>query len=292
MNIELEPGKYVLAVSGGVDSVVLLDLLSRLSNVELVVAHFDHGIRANSKDDQIFVEKLASDYRLPFVYGEGRLGANASEAAARQARYEFLDKLRKEHKADAIVTAHHQDDVLETAIINLLRGTGRKGLSALDDRADIRRPLLKTSKSEIINYACQHDLRWREDSTNSDQKYLRNYVRHSIVSRFSEADKQKFLDLLEKSRSDNKELDAILAGQFGDNDNLDRQWFNHLPHAAALEIMAAWLREQGVRDFDSQTLDRLVVAAKTGRDGQKFDVLHGVIMNVGKHNLALAQAER
>lgn len=295
MNIELEPGKYIVAVSGGVDSVVLLDMLRGLPNAELVVAHFDHGMRPDSADDRRSVERLAQAYELPFAYQEGRLGAGASEAVARQARYDFLGKVRLEHDAQAIITAHHQDDVLETAIINLLRGTGRKGLSALADKPGLRRPLLKVPKKDLINYAREHNLEWREDSTNSDQAYLRNYVRHRLLPRFSEQDRQAFLELITQSRDNNDQLDTLLAGQIYDQSNkggLDRQWFGQLPHQVALEVMAAWLRENEVRRFDRKTLERLVVAAKTAPAGQQFDVLQGVIMKTGKDSLALALAER
>src|SRR5437764_343012 len=126
-----KPGKYVVAVSGGVDSVALLDMLARSDDLKLVVAHFDHGIRKDSAKDRKFVEDLAKNYDLPFVYEEGHLGSGTSEAVARGARYDFLHRVKKSHGAQAIITAHHQDDVLETAIINLLRGTGRKGLTSL-----------------------------------------------------------------------------------------------------------------------------------------------------------------
>src|SRR5688572_27728765 len=131
MKINVAPGKYIVAVSGGVDSMVLLHLLSQHSQSELIVAHFDHGIRPDSAEDRKLVEKTAKKYGLEFVYREGELGPGASEAEAREARYGFLQIIKVKHNAKAIVTAHHQDDMLETAIINMLRGTGRKGLSSL-----------------------------------------------------------------------------------------------------------------------------------------------------------------
>jgi tRNA(Ile)-lysidine synthase len=295
MDIQLEPGRYIVAVSGGVDSVALLHVLRDLPDVELVVAHFDHGIRPDSVDDRLFVEHLADMYEMPVVYDEGRLGPTAGEATARHVRYDFLERVRREHEATAIVTAHHQDDVLETAIINLLRGTGRKGLSALDERPGLQRPLLKIPKSDLIAYARQHNLEWREDSTNQDQAYLRNYVRHRILPRFDEQSRAMFLDIIQQSRDDNHALDVLLKAQIDmrfNGDGLDRQWFTQLPHAVALEVMAAWLRAQDIRGFDSPMLERLVVAAKTAPSGHDFDVMQGVMMSVGKADLALGRAER
>src|SRR5258708_7239549 len=125
----LEAGKYILGVSGGVDSIVLLELLGRQPELEIIVAHFDHGIRSNSKQDRIFVEGIANKKQLPFYFAEGKLGPKASEATARKARYQFLSAVSKQHGAKGIVTAHHLDDILETALINLFRGTNLRFLS-------------------------------------------------------------------------------------------------------------------------------------------------------------------
>ena len=126
-HIPLAPGTYIVAVSGGVDSIVLLDLLANQEKAKLIVAHFDHGIRNDSRDDRMFVQDLAVRYELPFVYDVGNLGQGASEAKAREARYTFLRGVRQAAGARSIITAHHEDDVLETAILNIMRGTGRKG---------------------------------------------------------------------------------------------------------------------------------------------------------------------
>lgn len=283
-------GKYVVAVSGGVDSMALLDILSKQAGLELTVAHFDHGIRPDSAVDREFVAQAAKAYGLPFTYEEGRLGPAAGEAAARLARYDFLRQVLEETGARAIITAHHQDDLLETAVINLIRGTSRKGLTALRDRPGLSRPLLKVPKRELIAYAREQGLKWREDPTNQETGYLRNYIRHELLSRFSDKDRQSLLDLVRRMAVTNRELDKILDEvlklQPADK-TLDRQWFNQLPHAAAREIMAAWLRANGAAGFDRQTLERLVVAAKTGRPGKVFPVYGGMNMRIVADTLAL-----
>ncbi len=190
------PGRYVVAVSGGVDSMALLHALSRQPGLELVVAHFDHGIRDNSVEDRKFVQAFAQDNNLKFMYEEGKLGRQAGEAAARATRYKFLRKVLKDTDSRAIVTAHHQDDVLETAVINLLRGTNRKGLTSLASREDMERPLLAVPKRDIIAYAKEQGLEWREDSTNEDTDYLRNYVRHQLLPRFEDANRNQLLDII------------------------------------------------------------------------------------------------
>jgi tRNA(Ile)-lysidine synthase len=290
-----KPGKYVAAVSGGVDSVALLDILSQKPELEFVVAHFDHGIRDDSAEDRKLVESLVKKYKLPFVYEEGRLGSDTSEAIARDARYSFLKRVVKESSADAIITAHHQDDLLETAILNMLRGTGRKGLTSLASNSEIIRPLLSVSKKDLIKYAKNNHLEWHEDSTNTDTTYLRNYVRHNILSQFSDQDKKNLMKKLNELKDTNKELDGllneILINQIVDG-KVNRQWFNQLSHSLAKEFMASWLRDEGLRDFDSTTLERLVVGAKTAAIGKQIEAAKGYKLIVNKDNLALKGVER
>lgn len=295
MDISIQPGTYVVAVSGGVDSMVLLDLLRQQPGVKLVVAHFDHGIRSDSAFDRELVQRTARSHGLPFVYHEAKLGPGASEDVARKARYEFLHSVRTASGAEAIITAHHHDDALETAIINLLRGTGRKGLSSLQSNHTIRRPLLHLEKQALREYARDQDLTWREDSTNEDTKYLRNYVRHRILTNFGVNERQKLKDIVQKASQTNEELDTQLMNYLHVQTKagkLDRDTFLRLPHAVSKEVMAAWLRKHGVRDFDSKALERLVVAAKTLVPGKSADVLRGHSLKITAKYLALQTPDR
>jgi tRNA(Ile)-lysidine synthase len=292
MNVQLEPGKYIVAVSGGVDSMALLNMLSNVSGVQLVVGHFDHGIREDSAEDAALVRQAADTYNLPFELGEGKLGKGASEADARKARYEFLQSVREKHQAQAIIMAHHQDDVLETAIINLLRGTGRKGLTALGNRTGIIRPLLHVPKTEIKKYADEHHIVWREDSTNTSDRYTRNYIRHNIMPRFSAEHKAQLLDIILKSHDTNEALDGAINELLQQPETLDRHMFIMLPHAASREVMAAWLRAHNVREFDRAAIERLVTAGKTGRPGSSQNVYGPHMLVIDKHKLALRVRDR
>lgn len=300
MNVSLQPGKYVLAVSGGVDSVALLDMIHQLRQqsgepIKIIVAHFDHGIRSDSVEDRRHVQALARQYDLPFVYDEARLGAGASEAAARQARYDFLHRVRNISGSRAIVTAHHHDDALETAILNILRGTGRKGLTALGSQPYIERPLLAVPKQDILAYAQSNGLVWREDSTNQNQALLRNYIRHSILPRLNEQARSQLKGILIRQQSINQQLDTLLVNLLHNQSQggmIDRSWFNSLPHTSSKEVMAAWLRANGVRDFDRKTLERLVVAAKTSEASKDYSLLNGRVMKIGQNHLALTSLER
>jgi tRNA(Ile)-lysidine synthase len=285
---KISSGKYVIAVSGGVDSVVLLDILSKKPGLDLVVAHFDHGIRPNSIRDRRLVEKLAKEHKLQFVFAEGRLGPKASEEKARNARYAFLNKVRRGRKAKAIITAHHQDDVLETAILNLIRGTGRRGLTSLGNQENISRPLLNIPKSELISYAKSHNLSWHEDETNSDVSYKRNYIRHQLITKLSPAERASLLRVINSMKVTNAQLDTQLASLLKTTNNqLDRQWFNSLPHAVAKEILIGWLRGNAIYSYDKNGLEKLVTNLKTSGFNRKYPVNNGIYIAVNKENLAL-----
>lgn len=290
MKIAVEPGKYVVAVSGGVDSMALLDMLLRAPGVELAVAHFDHGIRADSALDRKLVQRVANAHNVPFFYETAALGPHASEATARTARYKFLHSIREEVGAQAIVTAHHQDDMLETAILNLLRGTGRLGLSSLRSHSDLLRPLLHASKQDILAYAQTHHLEWREDSTNQNEQYLRNYIRRALLPTWSERQRAQLLGHIAHAARVNEEIDALLANALhaqASDDQLDRAWFIALPYAVSTEMLAAWLRRHDVRDFDQKRIHQLAVAAKTLVPGKQRDVSAHYILRITKDMLCL-----
>ena len=290
MNIDLPAGKYVVAVSGGVDSVALLHILKDLPGVKLTVAHYDHGIRTDSAEDRRLVQSLAREYGLPFVYKNGKLGANVSEAVARQARYDFLHHVKKVAGADSIITAHHADDVLETIVLNLLRGTGRRGLSSLKSTDLLRRPLLSIPKSQLRDYAQANGLKWREDSTNSNERYSRNYIRAQILPKFSEEDKARLLDISRTSARLNAEINQEIAHYLHlqtKAKSLDRHDFIMLPHAVAREVMAEWLLANAQAELSRKLLERLVSAAKTAKSGSKVDVNKHRWMAIGPDRLTL-----
>ena len=300
MNLDIinwpPPGTYVLAVSGGVDSMVLLDVFSNVSQqkkYKLIVAHFDHKMRKDSHQDATFVENAASAYTLEIRVGtpEKKL---LNEATARSARYAFLHQIAANNQAAGIITAHHQDDLLETAILNMLRGTGRHGLSSLQNRSDIIRPLLAIPKIDILNYAQNRDLVWHEDSTNQDETYMRNYVRRRIIPRLDESARSKFVSIIEQNYQINQALDSELINQLHFQQKahtIDKTWFAGLPHAVAREVMAMWLREHGLRSFDRRTLERLTVHAKTQASGQSINVFKNHWLRIHGDHLALARDE-
>lgn len=260
--------KYIVAVSGGVDSVALLDMMVQAGGHELIVAHFDHGIRADSELDAQFVQMLAEDYGLAYEHRREALGADASEETARNRRYAFLRVLADKYDAK-IVTAHHLDDLIETVAINLTRGTGWRGLAAFD--ADIVRPLVDTEKSTLTNYAMRRNLRWREDPTNASDAYLRNRLRKRTPA--LETDTKRELRALHAQQKALKYQIAQETRQLiGSGPFYSRYFFTHLPAAVALEC----LREVTQGKLTRPQLSRLLHAVKVARPNTTFEAGEGV----------------
>lgn len=287
MEIKVPSGKYVLAVSGGVDSMVLLDLLSNLPGVEIIAAHFDHGIRPDSAEDEKFVEQAANNYGLVYETHRANLSPDSSEEKARDARYEFLEKVKAKYKTDAVITAHHQDDLIETALINILRGTGPKGLIAMASNPDILRPLLGVTKKEILGYAKTKSLRWHEDPTNASPDYLRNYIRQNVIPKLNTRQKAELIKNIEDVLKLDKETSALvetISGLLEKDKKIDRQLFAGLPSEAANELVAFWLRRAGFRQFDRKTVNKVSVLIKTALPHTRHHISKAVTMAVDKYS--------
>ncbi len=194
----------VLAVSGGVDSMVLLDLVSRNHPYDkIVVAHFDHSLRWDESDgDRDFVAEFCKRANLLFEFEKvdirtlSEIEHMSIESSARKYRYAFLTSIAERHQARYILTAHHLDDRIETAIFNLIRGSKLGGIHAMREFATrnsqftILRPLLQTTKEDILLYAEREGILYREDSSNTNPTYLRNHLRHNILPLFSQINPQ------------------------------------------------------------------------------------------------------
>lgn len=188
---EINPYKecnFVLAISGGVDSMVLANLFL-INNLNFSIAHCNFQLRGKeSDDDELFIKKWCSEkdiklYNKKFSTEDYCKNNKLTiQMGARELRYEWFRELIDKEKHDFIVTAHHIDDQLETFIINSIRGTGIDGLVGIPDKINkIIRPLLMTSKDQIIEYSKVNKINYREDSSNDKEDYLRNKIRHSVI---------------------------------------------------------------------------------------------------------------
>lgn len=183
--VGLPEGRALVAVSGGSDSVALLDLLAEtrdLHGLELVVAHVDHGIHPDSARVAQQVESLASRYGLPVEVGCLALGSRAGETAARSARYAWLEDTRARLGAEIIFTAHHADDQVETILMRVLGGSGPAGLAAMAPTSGkLVRPLLSVGHGELIRHLQGRGMEAWLDPANSDPRHLRSWVRTDLL---------------------------------------------------------------------------------------------------------------
>lgn len=183
---------YIVAVSGGTDSLVLADICSKLAMegfAKFTVCHVEHGIRGQEAlDDMAFVETFCKEKNLSFVgvhvdaLGLANNSKLSIEDAARKLRYEVLDKVKKEVAASRILTAHQADDQAETVLWRLLRGSGIEGLSGMCvDNGKVIRPMLSITRKDIISYLEETHLQYRIDSTNANLNYTRNKIRQELL---------------------------------------------------------------------------------------------------------------
>ena len=277
--------KYIVAVSGGVDSVVLLHQLWKLHPTQIVIAHFDHGIRSDSGDDAEFVRSLAQKYDVPFEITHEELGSSASEELARVRRYAFLRRVAASYDG-VIVTAHHADDVVETIAINLQRGTGWRGLAVLDS-SDTLRPLLHFTKQYLYDYADRHNLEWREDSTNASSHYLRNRLRHKLADGVDEDTRLQLRALRETQRALKLEIDNQVSELLRSGAPYSRHFFSLIDDSTASELLrGACIECVGCSPHRLQR-ERALIAIKTMQAGKTYEVGDGVSLQFTKQSFSI-----
>jgi len=196
--------RILLAISGGIDSMVLLHLFFA-AGYKPGIAHCNFHLRGSESDgDEKFVKSAAENMGADFYRQDFDTEQSARESgisiqmAARNLRYRWFEEIRSRHGYDYIATAHNQDDVIETFFINLSRGTGIRGLTGIPVKSErIIRPLLFASRKSIEEYAIGHDISFREDSSNASDKYLRNRVRHHLIPMLEEENPSFRMALME-----------------------------------------------------------------------------------------------
>lgn len=262
----LSPGDRVIcALSGGADSVALLFclyLLREKLGITLEAAHYNHGLRGAEADrDQAFAESLCNQFDIPIHVQCGcvHAGEKGLEAAARDARYRFLESL-----PGKIATAHTADDNAETVLMHLIRGTGLRGLGGISPiRGRIIRPMLTVTRQEVLSFLESYSLQYVQDSTNDGDAFLRNRIRHRVMPllrrenpRLSENLSQTALLL----RQEEQIIQTLTQGEMPDIPAL-----RELPAALRRRYLAAFLADSGVREPENQhirLLEELVFSEK------------------------------
>lgn len=271
---------------------VLLDYcVKKFPKNELVVTHFDHGTRTSSKDDFEFVKKIAEKHNIEFVGKHAKLGAGVSEEEAREKRYEFLFGVASKNSGK-VFTAHHLDDLAESVAINFIRGTGTRGLAVMNN-SEIERPFLFWTKKDILKYAAENGIVFREDPTNSSDDYLRNRIRFSARSLDIET-KRKVLCLRNEQikilNEIHKEITQILNENVLTLENnvlqIPREIFQNTDNEVATEILRELLVQKNIFCTRPQLLNFLA-AIRDYQPGKSFNLPHDRLVKIHKNYFVL-----
>jgi tRNA(Ile)-lysidine synthase len=232
----------LLAISGGLDSVVLAHLL-KLNGFQFSLAHMNFQLRGNDSDeDEKFVRKLAKDLDVEIFIKKVEIEeVGSTQIQARNLRYFWFEELMKKHSFSKLLTAHHGNDLLETALLNLSRGTGIKGLrSILPLQNNIARPLLFAKKEELEQFATENSIQWKEDASNASDHYTRNKIRHHVIPQLLTLNpnlvtvfQQTALRLRATEEAWNEKLESITKKYFcftRENIEIDKSIFQN-PHS-------------------------------------------------------------
>ena len=238
----------IIALSGGIDSMVLFDILEKL-NENIVIAHVNHNKREESIDEYHYIEKMAQQKGVPF---EGYSITDDAKSNfphdARLKRYEFFRAIAQKYKSKKIAVAHHLDDQVETILMRIVRGTSFSGYSGIkeirmDRNVAIIRPLMDIKKKQILAYAKEHKITFFEDATNKEDMYTRNRFRNNIIPLLEEENPnldQKIIQLAEYIDSANevleKEKNTFLA-KYCMYNNISLEAFNKLPKAIKIKVI-------------------------------------------------------
>jgi tRNA(Ile)-lysidine synthase len=267
--------RYLIGVSGGRDSIALLHWLVNLGYDRLIVCHLNHQLRGQSSDaDARFVQKLAAKYQVGFELGAANVRALARkkkmslETAAREARYSFFSKAAKRRRCHKIFLAHHADDLVETFLLNLIRGAGLTGLGGMRDVSSrqihgvdltILRPLLSIWRSDIDKYVRECHLRFREDATNKNLAPTRNRIRNRIIPYLEKILDRNIRQNLWRTATIAAEEENWLDKEVPDLTNVDLSVpkLRALPVALQRRAILKWLRVQNISGVGFEVIERV-----------------------------------
>ncbi len=270
--------KILLTVSGGVDSMVLMSLCVN-SGYNVGVAHCNFGLRGQESDeDEILVQERSRKYGIEChnrrfdTTGEMERTGESMEMAARRLRYTWFNELCEEHGYTVVAVAHHIDDSIETFMINLLRGTGLRGLTGIHKQVGrVVRPLLFATRKEIVEYAMQRHIPYREDSSNRSTKYLRNKIRLGLAPRFREIN-PRFPFIMHRN------IERLMAAQRFIDGAID----NIYAEAVSLEAGVYTLHTDRIEDASSR--DFVIYEILNSRFGFKGDTADGLCKALRSEN--------
>jgi tRNA(Ile)-lysidine synthase len=276
--------RYLIGVSGGRDSIALLNILFELGYKKLVICHLNHQLRgAASRADARFVEKIARDLALDCEMGTTDVGALARrsklsiETAARFARLAFFVEVARRRRCSRIFLAHHADDLVETALLNLFRGAGPAGMAAMrrislqrigKTELTILRPLLGVWRREIDAYVRQHRLKFREDATNRILRASRNRIRHRILpdieKQFGRDVRKTIWRAAQIWSEEEALLDSLVSTELISATHLSVRALRKMPIALQRRTILRWLRARKVPDLSFDVVESIRALVEAG----------------------------
>ena len=301
----------IAAVSGGADSVALLHIMTRLASyfgIRLHVASLHHGIRGQAaQDDLDFVQQIAERWQIPYTLGRADVPRLAREqgigieAAARQARYDFLARAAAQEKSACVAAGHHADDQAETILMHIIRGSGRRGLMGMQFAAPMPghahvtliRPLLETTRGDLRRYCAAQGLAFRHDDSNDDLRYRRNFIRRQVMSRLRELNPNaaaafgRLADSVgvdEDYLSSRFKADVMPMVDMGDDGwSLSRAAYARLHPAMQRRLFREAFRRLGggSSTLNHENTRELVRWTKTARTGARRDLGRSIRLRIG-----------
>jgi tRNA(Ile)-lysidine synthase len=268
-------GRYLIGVSGGRDSVALLHWLISLGYKRLIICHLNHQLRGRSSDaDARFVQELAPKYQVDLERGAANVHALAKkkkmsiETAAREARYSFFAKAAKRHRCHTMFLAHHADDLVETFLLNLIRGAGPTGLAGMREVSSrhfdgvdltIVRPLLSVWRTDIDKYVRGYHLKFREDATNKNLAATRNRIRNCIIPYLEKILGRNIRQNIWRTAMIAAEEEKWIDNEAPDftNAHLSVPGLRALPVALQRRAIMKWLRTQNISEVGFDVIERV-----------------------------------
>ncbi len=277
----------LVACSGGVDSMVLVDVLLKL-NHNISIAHCNFQLRGKESDaDELFLHDFAMKYNIPFytikfdTKGYKQNKDVSTQMAARELRYNWFEQIRKENHYHSIAVAHHLDDQLETVLLNITKGTGIRGLTGMQSKNGfVVRPLLEISKQKILDYAKENNVAFREDSSNASDDYQRNLIRHQVVPQLQKINPSlhnSMIDFIDRMNDyetlTNQQIEVIKKKCYSEKNGIAEIKMGFIKaHKAGQTILFHLLKDFG---YNSDVVQNIFDVKETGK--QFFSETHRVV---------------
>ena len=288
-NLWKKSSRIVIGVSGGPDSICLLDILAELGpkyDLQIIIAHVNYGLRGkDSQRDETLVRKLANKYNLKALFLKPIGGKKISENEMRDIRYEFFEKLRVKNNYDVIAVGHNLEDQVETFLMRIIRGAGLKGLSAMQYKSGkIIRPLLGMPRTEILVYLKNKKLAYRTDKTNKTDLFLRNKIRNKLLpyleKNFNPKIKKTIFEAIRSIAEDHSLIQELADQAYEKQQSLSVKKILKLHPALQRRVLMRLISEKrpGSKDIEAAHIEEIIKALRSTKGKNQIVLFKGLKM--------------